>query len=424
MEEIVNQLTSIVERYKKNKKINKNEQNIARKGLEALLQSPDYIKVAFDFIPNLPQEVSIQAFVTACKGISADQRNELMNGLTESEKMKSNAGFLRMIGIVKEFIPNYTEEAIELLTYLSLMITKKGKETPNKILAERFRKELLENRRLFELPLEKKQLGETEISAISAMVLCSIVQKGEFREEDEKLLSAVLDWLSATQKRIFIGRKVIDCIEEVSKDWPEYLQRKSLDLGVIRTLRVKVGEKKLPENYAVIEQPKKDEEDVINKEDVINYLGKITKYIENIEQENEALKNEIKNLGYQLETEKQIRNEKEKKVEKMQAVLNEMNEKIAILEKNNAELKESLKVEKQHHQEEVMQLKERIDRECSYVIEEFKGHLYDKLYRYYRDFITAKNRPSDIQIADYLKNLTDRVFKILMGAGIDFEKKD
>lgn len=424
MEEIVKQLKEIVEKYKKNKKINKNDQNNAQQGLEALLRSPDYVKVAFDFIPNLPPEVSIRAFISAWEGASVDQRKELMNGLTESNEMKSNAGYFRMIGIVKDLIPKYTEEAIELLVYISLMNTKNGKEAPNKVLAERFRKKLLENRCLLKLPIEKKQLKEVEISAISAMALCSIVEKREFTKEDEGLLNDILDWLSAVQKRVFIGRKVIDYIEKVSKDWPEHLQRKCLDLGVIKTLRLKGSEKKLPESSEFVDKAKEHEEVLANKEDVIGYLGKIAKYIESIERENDSLKKIIKDLRYQLELEKQIRNKKEKEVEKMQAIVNEMNEKVVILERHKAELQESLNAEKRYHEEEVMRLKERIDRECNYVIEEFKGHLYDKLFRYYRDFNTAKNRPSNAQIADYLKSLTERVFKVLMGTGINFEKID
>jgi len=226
------------------------------------------------------------------------------------------------------------------------------------------------------------------------------------------------------QKRVFIGRKVIDYIEKVSKDWPEHLQRKCLDLGVIKTLRLKGSEKKLPESSEFVDKAKEHEEVLANKEDVIGYLGKIAKYIESIERENDSLKKTIKDLRYQLELEKQIRNKKEKEVEKMQAIVNEMNEKVVILERHKAELQESLNAEKRYHEEEVMRLKERIDRECNYVIEEFKGHLYDKLFRYYRDFNTAKNRPSNAQIADYLKSLTERVFKVLMGTGINFEKID
>ncbi|SHH18735.1 hypothetical protein SAMN02745221_01879 [Thermosyntropha lipolytica DSM 11003] len=424
MEEIVKQLEKIVEKYKKNKKINKNDQDNARKGLETLLQSTDYVKVAFGLIPNLPPGVSIQAFISTWKGASVDQRKELINKLTGSDEMKSNAGYFRIIGIIKELIPEYTEEATELLLYISLMNTKSGKEVPGKVLTERFRKELLENRYLLKFPVEKRQLDEVEISAISAMVLCSIVEKGEFNEEYEELLSDILDWLLAAQKRVFIGKKVIDYIEKVSKDWPEYLQRKCLDLGVIKTLRLKGSEKKVPESSEIIEKGKENEKVLVKKEDVTGWLEKITKYIEGIEKENDYLKKAIKDLRCQLEQERQIIHEKEKEIEKMQAVLRETNEKLVNIEKQKAELQEILNAEKRHHEEEVMRLKDRIESECNYVLEEFKGKLYDKLFRYYKDFNTAKNRPGDAQIADYLKSLTEKIFKVLIGAGINLEKTD
>lgn len=441
MEEIVEQLKAIVDKYKKIKKISKNDQSNVKECLEALFKSSDYAQVAFEFIPNLPPEVTIQAFVSIWEGASLDQRKELMAGLLESNAMKSNAGYFRIIGIIKEFIPKYAKEAMELLLYTSLKITKNGKEVPNKVLAERFRKELLENKFLLKLPIEKSELKEGEFSSLAAMAVCSIIEKKEFTQADEELLNDVLTWLSMAQRRAFVGRKVIDGIEKVSKNWPENLQRKCLDLGLIRTLRLlcksedkdnKKNLPNLPESECKVDKNEEHKESPGDEElDAKKCLEKVAKYIEDIETENECLKKSIKDLNLQLELEKQRKNEKEKKIEELQAechqqqsLINEMKEKIADLERQVATLQGNLNVERQAHEREVINLKERIDRECNYVIKEFKGRIYDKLFRHYREFKSAKNRPNTPDIADYLKYLTERIFKVLIELGVDFEKKD
>lgn len=102
-------------------------------------------------------------------------------------------------------------------------------------------------------------------------------------------------------------------------------------------------------------------------------------------------------------------------------MIGNLNGQLSRLEREKLELQNSLDEERLARERDVENLKNRIDRECSYVLDEFRNRLCDKLARYYREYLEAcKKLPAD-KLAEYLKYVVDRVFRELSSNGISFE---
>ncbi|NSW84265.1 MAG: hypothetical protein HPY90_13520 [Syntrophothermus sp.] len=465
MDTAFEQLETLSKKFKQNKKLNVRDLQVAQERLEELLMNPEYMEKAFKFIPTLPPAAVCSALLSAWNSCEAEYREKLLQQLLEDPALNTGAGCFRKILLIRDFISVDRQIALRLLIDTANHLTAEGKKVPVRTCVMKFREELLDSKKLLEIPLEKNSIGLREISGIAAMILIGMVEKCKnCTPEDIAWISDVLNWLGRCQVRAVLGQKLVAEAEKVTKNWPVGLQQQCIDLGLIRTLATHISQEQPAEEtgqlqeHGVITVPrearKSQLKEIYQQAGVLpggkdrSYNNSITGakresqdgvctdwnarvclewlavHIESLEKENETLRKNVDDLKQKLNLEKMHIIDREKQIMALQtehqqklALLDDLGKKISALEKETRELQNSLQKEKIAREEEVKRLKDRIDYECNYVIEEFKNRICDRLYPHYRFYLEARERPAT-EVADHLKYLLDRIFRELIYQGI------
>jgi hypothetical protein len=466
MDQVLNQLQTLTEKFKQNKRLGDKESKTAREQLELLLTNPEYLDQAFKLIPHLPPEVSCQALLAAWQAGDREYREKLVQILLEDRELADRAELKRKLSLIKEFIPVDSQVALRLLIDVADRLTEGGRTPPARQFVSQFRQELMDTKKLLSIPLGENNISSRDISSIAGMVLMGMIEGRETcTMEDTVWKHDFLDWLSGYKSKVTLGQKLVREAEKVTKNWPEDLQRQCVALGLITMVQTQFTREQQMESYLrpehrrevtavspeveksqIKECPRRAAATLVemgrnniqtapvaqreSRDGLYTELNSklclewLAEYIDSIEKENEALRKNIKLLEEQFNLEKKHRIDRERHIaelqaelQRQQALVHETNEKISMLERETRELQNSLHNEKLAREEEVKHLKERIDRECNYVIEEFKGKLCDRLYIHYKDYLDAKER-STTEVADHLKYLLERIFRELLNEGI------
>lgn len=357
--------------------------------------------------------------------------------------------------------------ALRLLIDVADRLTEGGRKPPARQFVSQFRQELMDTKKLLSIPLGENNISSRDISGIAGMVLMGMIESRETCTMEDTVVwkRDFLDWLSGYKSKVSLGQKLIREVEKVTKNWPEDLQRQCVALGFITMTQTQFTREQQMESYLrpehvgevtavspevertqIKECPRRAATSLVewgrdniqtapvaqreSRDGLYTGLNSklclewLTEYIESLEKEKETLRKNIKLLEVQSNLEKKYRIERERHIAELQAELQrqqalvyETNEKILMLERETRELQNSLRNEKLAREEEVKRLKDRIDSECNYVIEEFKGKLCDKLYIHYKDYLDAKER-SATEVADHFKYLLNRIFRELLNEGI------
>ncbi|MGB9804132.1 hypothetical protein [Desulfofundulus sp.] len=448
MDETLKELEVLAAKFKDKKKLNSTDSEIAREKLRLLLESPEYYSRACRLIAILPVDCC-QAVLDAWKESSCEQKEKIIQVLLDEPELNGSAGFYRKIKLVATFIPDDYWVALRLLINLSGFLTDGGTKSPGKLFVRLFRKELIETRKLLEIPLEKYDISVRQISGIAAMVLSGMQDE---QGSDIAMKTDCINWLGRCRCKADLGAKLVAEIENITKKWPEDLQRQCHKLGLIKTISYSVrtekhvftelGEKashrlvhlekikeKLPPGHDASPGSSSDMQKTtagtcveLNVQTCIDWL---TQYIATLEKENASLKGKLNSLEIECQREKMRNKEQEKQLTNLLEVQNqretliqELNRQITGLENEKQELLNTLQEESYARKKEVESLKNRIELECNYVLEEFRNRLMDRLSRHYRGYLEAIEKPPTIQLAEYLKFLLDRVFRELINQGV------
>lgn len=459
MEEILNQLTALVAKSKQNrKKLNEADIEIAREKLQTLLEDREYASRACRLVPDLPGPCC-RAVLDAWRVSDSEHREKIVQLLLEEPALIGTAGLNRKITLVADFIPVDTRVALRLLIDLSGRLTQDGTKPPAPPLAGRFWKELMATKKLLRIPLGEYDVTDREITGIAVMVLFEMLERPE---ADIPLKSDFVNWLGQCRSKATLGTGLIKKVEKVTEKWPEDLQRRCQKLGLIRTIsyritadrtakpvfpesRVQVTHtpapsenggnmiaKAPPAGHGKSSGPETETQEPatgpcaeLNVQMCIDWL---TQYIAALEKENMGLKKKLDALEMEYHRERMRNVEQEKQLADLQkvqsrqeALILDLSGKVTGLENEKLELVNSLQAERLAREKDVESLKIRIDRECSYVLEEFRNRLLDRLSGHYRGYLEAREKPPTSQLAEYLKFVFDRVFRELINEGISLD---
>lgn len=455
MEEKIKQLQQIIGKYKKNSKINKTEAGIATKILCELITNSSYMKIAFNLLSDLPDQCCI-AVIDAWKQCDDLCRKNILDSLVTELFNKGLAGMKRSITLIREFLNVDEVASIYTLVEFSRQVTDGGGKMPSKRLVDCFRKELLENSCLMRINIRTNEIdiaGESGLAALALAGICS------GKDMDVATVKETINWLLRNNIRPVLGNKVLESIEGEIIKWPVDIQSKCRDLLFPRTNPVNnlsinqqgmegpweetgpINNMLTHENFklaTVDTRERKAEEDIqdknanfpaiLNVEICIDWL---VQYIRTLEKINKELKEKQSLIELECYQERNNRSALQDRLDALltmikqnESRINELQKEIEDLETRNSQLMTELHQERQHREQEVAKFRERVDLEHQYAIETFTNRLVDRLSRYYREYLKAKQKPPTEQLANYLQHLLDRVFIELGSNGVRLDGEE
>lgn len=459
VDEALSQLVMLANKCRQNKnKLNSADSEVAREKLKILFGNPEYVSRAFQLMVDLPNSCC-QTIPDAWLASDEDYKEKIVQLLLNEPALTGTAGFSRKITIIAAFIPVDTQTALRLLVDLSGRLTQDGTNSPVRPLVGRFLKELMATKKLLGISLEKYDITVPQISGIAAMVLLGMLNSSE---PDIAMITDFINWLDRCHSKAILGTSLITEAEKVANNWPEDLQRRCQSLGLIKTVSFRIppnptvkpdfNESKVqvvhmlaqPENgggtitgvspaghgkssgsVTEAREPESASRDKLNVQICFDWLAQ---YISSLEKENALLNKKLDTLKDEYHREKMRSNEHIKQLAVVQAeqkrqesLIRDLEDRMTGLEKDKRELLNSLQEERFARAKEVDHLKNQIDRECTYVIGEFRNKLLDRLSRYYREYVEASVRPPSNELAEHLKFVFDRVFRELINQGIKFD---
>jgi len=462
MDEVLGQLAELTEKFKRNNRLGTADEKNVREQLQMLLRNAEYVGQACKLIPSLPQESCCQAVLSTWKESDEDYREKLVRLLLKEPTLNGVPGWNRKLALVAEFILVDVRVALRLLIDLSGQLTRSGTKIPGRPFVSRFWKELMATRKLLHIPLGECDVTAEEISGIAAMVLMGLL---ESQEAGITLGSDYVNWLGRCRSKARLGSSLVKEVEKVIRTWPEDLQRRCLDLGLIKTVSYRIApeataafvprdaERQAPctlaheENgcspitaVSPTEHGRGSAEGTKTEQLAAAPLAKLniqmclewlTDYVKSLEKKNATLEKRLDDLKTRYEREKMRNTDQEKQIreareelKRRQSLIDDLNEQLAARERENTELRNSWQEEKLAWKKEREQLIDRIDLESRYVLDEFKNRLSDRLSVHYRGCLEAKEKPPTSELAEYLKATVDRVFRelITQGIGLDGDK--
>lgn len=456
MDEILSQLATLAEKFKQNKKLSSTDSKIASEQLQMLLQNPDYAGQACKLIASLPPDPCCQAVLNAWRGSDKGHRERLVRLLLDEPALAGTAGCNRKLTLVSAFIPVDTRVALRFLIDLCCRLTRDGMKSPGRPLVSRFWRELMATKKLLGIPLGEYDVNAREISGIAAMVLLGML---ESQGADITLKTEFVNWLGRCRSNVTLGASLITEAEKTTKDWPEDLQRRCKNLGLIRIVSYRIttdrtakpafpeskveatctlassesGDgtltKTLPagngKNFGPVTETREPKAVPCTDLNVQICLDWLAQYVAALENENANMKKKLNALEIEchrermryLEREKQLTDLREEQ-QRQETLIRELHRQVTVLENEKEELANNLQEERLAREKEVERLKNRIDLECSYVLDEFRNRLLDRLSGHYRGYLEAREKPPTSQLAEYLKFVVDRVFRELINQGV------
>ncbi len=319
---------------------------------------------------------------------------------------------------------------------------------------------LPENKELLKIPLDQHHVDSKAMACVAALILPAMVENRKMDgTEGFELESDFLNWFERCHNKAVPGSKFIAELEGITKNWPADLQRRCVNLGLLRTVSWRVqpapaiGTKPtVPDAHETHPQSKSENErnaetssinhctsygraviqeraDKSRTEMTVQAcLEWVLRHTTALEKENAELKHglNIAKMEYikerrQCDEQEKLLGEMQKEQKRQNDMICNLNEQLSGLEKDKLELQCEFEAERLAWAKDIELLKIRIERESSYVLDEFRNKLCDKLSRYYKECLEASRRPSSNELAEYLKYVVNRVFRELISNGINLE---
>lgn len=454
--EVIDRLEALAEKFRQKKRLGTGEKDTAKNLLELLFLDPEHTGRACELMTHLPPDICPPAVLGAWRACNGEQRERIVRSLLEERALEGQGGHYRKLSLVGAFIPVDTHIALRLLIDLSDRLTRNGRNRPAPVFIHRFRKELMDTGKLLDIPLGENDIGTDGISGIGTIVLLGMLD-GRGPDEDVAWKSDFLKWLGGCRRKATPGANLIAEVEKATKSWPVDLQRQCAELGLINTVvsriepigtgggdarpvsvEVGIGTEHVSgtaggsdvsgratdtaggESLSPAGSPR--------MEKAREYLGRLAECITSLERENADLRTRAEEMAAEYRLEKIRTGELEARLaelrtelEHREVLVRDLGERLAVLERQKEDLENVLREEKAAREEEVGRLRERIDRECEYVIREFKNKLLDRLYRYYAGYLETVGMPATDELTAHLRYLLDHVFKELIRQGIGLD---
>jgi len=456
--EIIQQLEDLSAKAKKSKKLNKSDGTTVEELLALLLLEPDPMNRGFNFMLALPAVNVTKAFINAWDSASNDWKTDLVRNIISLKEWDSNVGQNREIELIKAFIGHSNDVAMIFLAHFCRSITASGVKKPSAKIIESFNKSVIASNYLCRIPLAEMIINSNDIGFIAAVVLFALSSPVDANDDDLNRDGIYLDWLSQFSGEMTIPAKLIQELEANTKKWPENLQRRCLQMGLIKTITIPykpeisegttaeiASDRLVPQDSKTTGKNvtnvsnRKDDEKVFpgagthsarNDADGFNpfiLLEQVTEYIHSLKSYNQRIKRELDTLRKTYEVERQQRLQMEEAVKLSEIRIKEIQDNY---QKANHDLNYSrnlvsemnIQLEQLHKtsNEKVTGLVDRMDEEVKQVIDEFKNGLTESLRFLNSEFQELSSEEITIEVGEHLRYLLKQVFSVMGRKGISF----
>jgi hypothetical protein len=469
----IKKLEDLVIKYKEKKKLNNHDKLIAEKILEMLLSESGYRTAGYRYMLELPHDTAGNAFLKVWLDSGKQDRDALVGGLAEYEDFTGEAGYNRLIELIRQFINTSDVVAIRLLAQLGDKMTNSGtKRPPNKYVG-RFKDILMDNNELLKLnPATSTPPRDAEYIAVLVMFGLLLKSK-EDGFEDFEWVQSFLQWLGLLQDSYRIPSKIVREIEKETANWPEEIQRRCVEMGLVtvvttnlyrnvrketepaaetRALEKRAGNQPIGAGVASADndQNKAGRDDGVkpagtresdekaavdgtneiisaikNGKDALFYLQKLGEYIEGLERKQKDLIFRLARTKQEFEAERERRLLAENKLAVVEKNLLEKENKVKMLEfeldgaRNKiAEMNDRMLEMERKYESEKAELLEMIEAKSKQSVDQIKNRLVSKLRTDYLDFMQIDGEQMTVELGENLRIQLRNIFTILDEEGI------
>lgn len=440
MDTFITEINTLADRYKRNRKLSKKDQNQALEIMSLLLSNFDRLDQGIDFLFCLPAITVTEAFWLVWKDSNIETRQLLVEKLTSHKDTGSKAGITRELLIIKKLMAASDEFAFRLLSDWCLRSTKDARKIPNKSNAELFSKEIMKENLLLNMDINGR-VTPRDMSAITLMVLYDLFSDTSVPNHPE-LAVFYFEWIKSANITVSFPPATGKQLNEMIKGWPDEILCKVSELNGFKvvmknnnlhsSVRIpddtgsqKTGQviKTSTTTDAISgETPKAKSSEIF---DVNGTLDSIKQYIKGIEGQLAKYRLELSQAQKNYEHEKNHRISVQSRLMETEELLKISNGSMENLRSELYQAQEKIKrLESEldntrvSHREKVESLLDMSEHEVNYAVKEFQNVLARDLQLEYTDFMAVVNEDITPDLAENFKAQLLSIFNILRGKGL------
>ncbi|HHV82461.1 MAG TPA: hypothetical protein GXX43_02190 [Tepidanaerobacter syntrophicus] len=402
--ETIQDLELLLDKYKRNSKLNANDSENAMKWIECLLKNePHYLEKAIEYVFEFSNDIGISAFFNYYKMADEEEKMKTIEKFTtckEFETNLSNKSVNRATALIGLMLKENPEDSNinYLLKAATRLILGKNKKDISKQCAEYFRKNIIDTAgdEFFNLKINEAIFTEEDFNLLKKWVIVSAFTAEELYKP--QVLLKLLQWLTDQNYEVNFSNEDIDAILPYYEKWDAEIKA-VLDNSPLADMFKKEPRKQSvvhpakaalmsleAEIVRLIEENNTLKLDLNNKNDIINRLEiKVNELLNNIDELERNLNKKIIEIS-----------DKDKEIES--------------IKKNKEDLENRLKA--------AINLNAREENES---LNNLKSKLSSQLKQDYSDFCKIMEKPMTKELGDILLVVTENIFNVLINNGITLE---
>lgn len=470
----ISKIEELIEKSKKKQgKLKITDKNEAERLLESILKDPSKRLNGLDYMPSLPADTASNAFLKAWLSCNQEDREYLVNNLVKNRNFSSEAGYNRLIELIKIIVNESGYVAFRFLSAMSIRMTDSGVTKPADRQIKRFKTVLMDKRDLIKIPLKDINPGRIEANAIAVVVMSGLLLKGkEDGFKDMEWFGVFLDWLYNIhgKYKYKINQKIMSEFEKLTAEWPGELQQRCVEAGIVSLVTTRLWDRK--DSTTIKELDEFSRQSIVNREQNLSndqrdegsksrsdqdksnkektkgisgqredytfnakrYLSELTIYIENMESKQEkSLRlaqeklleiNELKNRNSELENSligaQKGLNEMAAENKRMVANITGLKNTIEQVKRELAEKRRIMDEKDKSYEKDKESLLEMIDIQSNQVVVQVKNRLSMSLRTDYQDLKQIDGEQMTVDLGENLRIQLGNVFRLLEQEGIKF----
>lgn len=409
-------ITDLMEKFKKNSRLNTADKEIFEKELIIALSQNEYNAEIETLLCEGPIDITMKTLAMHLKSSDKEKSDVFLKSFINSQRIQENKGGtsgMRMVSLLYSFVIERYEQDIIMERIFMAMIWfayKNGKEETNKKVIESLKSNILplikQHKHIIDLKFLEKE--KTWIKT-RELFLASVI---EDRSSNIETVQAVYNWLNSSKKSMgkyteeYMAKAVFKARENEEVD-------KSLDVNIDKESfknNDSVNEPVLKESLGTMDYISLLAAAIISEDKVINLLKS---EIDNINRKtgvfqvklNEAIINEqrqetrIRELVFENGELTQDNKELTNKIQELNVLVTKLNKEI----------------------DNRIQFTDTVTRNREKQSEEYLNKLASKLRIDYRDFCDAKELEMTIDLGENMRSQLEAVFSILEKNGMKFK---
>lgn len=454
MQDIIKKTGELIEKYKKKRRLNNEEELKANEYIEVLLKNPQYRGKGYEFMPSLPAKTSADAFLSVWLDSKENDRNALVNGLLECKEFNGEAGYNRLMELCSQFIPTSKKVAFQFLVGLSEKMTSMANSKPAKKFLARFKNSLMSKNDLLKIPIGSYDITASKTASIATLVIYGLLlSEVDDSEKDVVWKRRYLDWLGQCCNQPVLP--LLGDIEKKTAGWPEELQRFGQEKGLLKTVTTRLSDRKdlkLISNKAennntgknienskdlqptstknsmetgheitTQETPFMNEKTIHAEEfNALLHLKQLGQYITKLETQIKKAESRLINSCLEVKRERQEQKILAKTNAEVMNDLQKANARVRNHEFELLQLRTQLEEIKNKHENDKTDLLDMIDKRSAQIVQQLKNRLVQSLRTDYQDFKQIENDQMTIKLGENLRLQIAGIFQILTQEDIRF----